>query len=195
MKNLFDVENYPDLEPDELVAGYRWAWTRSDISAVYPDDSYTLKYKLSRLSDPEAEHDITAVAQNGVHTVEVEHTSTIEYQPGQYEWRAYIVRSSDSAEVHVESGYLQVLASLEEFDDEAAWVYQVLTAIRATIKGSASHDQQSIEVAGRSIGRRSLAELTEMEGTFANRWAQIKANRAKKSGRSVDSRVLVTMRA
>jgi hypothetical protein len=195
MNNQFDVTNYPDDVPAELVAGYRWAWTRSEITAVYPTDLYTLIYRFQKLDDPSTTWEVSAGKVANAHVVEITGTDSVEYLPGDYEFIALIKRDSDSAEVHVESGYAEILPSFEYDGDSANWTYQVLTAVRAALKGTASSDQLEIEVAGRRIVRRTATELLALEQEFSRRWQKVKDDRAKANGKSVRSTVLIKMGA
>lgn len=195
MKNLFDVANYPDEEPDTLVTGYRWVWTRSDITSVYPTATYTLEYHFQSLEDPYPQFEISAGKVASAHVVEEAHTATLDYPPGDYQWTAVIVRDSDSAEQYIDSGYLTVWNSLKDESEQPSWVYRVLVNIRATIEGSASDKQSSYTVAGRSLASRSYGELLELEREFNKRWEREKADRARAAGRTVDRRVLVKMGA
>ncbi|MCK7495165.1 MAG: hypothetical protein MZW92_31785 [Comamonadaceae bacterium] len=42
MPSAFDSANYTTREPDQLVAGDRWAWKRSDLAADYPLATHAL---------------------------------------------------------------------------------------------------------------------------------------------------------
>lgn len=195
MNNLFDVENYPTSEPDILVAGDRWAWKRSDIADVYPTGSYTLKYRFTSLGGGTG-ISITADKVDGVHVVQVSQDTSSSHNSDEYSWQAFVVRDSDDEVLTVDRGFCSVHPALGWVDGTTqSWVYEVLTAIRATIKGTASTDQQSFAVAGRELARRTPAELLELERDFASRWEAEKKAVARKFGRTVNSRVLMKMGA
>lgn len=196
MQNLFDSANYPDSEPEQLTAGSRWAWTRSEITAVYPTASYTLKYRFSLLESPYTDREITAGKTGDVHTIEEASADTAVYTPGDYIWQAVIVRDSDSEEIPLSDGLVKMTADLGSTPgNTASWVYRVLSAVRATIEGTATQEQASYAIAGRSLARRTPAELLELERDFAKRWAAERAEMRRKSGRPGKPRVLVTMGA
>lgn len=192
MQNLFDTDNYPATEPTELVAGALWAWTRPDITEAYPTADYTLKYRLSLQISPFTVINITAAKTGDAHTVQ--ETSTGTNPAGEYAWQAVLVRDSDDAEVVVDTGLLTVLPAVSGGVDTSSWVYQVLTAIRATLKGTASKEQQEFEIAGRRIVSRSINELLDLEKEFARRWRQERQEIDRKNGRK-GRRVLVGMSA
>lgn len=196
MNNLFDSDNYPDEEPTELVAGNRWAWTRSDITAAYPTAAYTLKYRFSLLDGTHFTEEFTAGKTGDVHIVEQATTATSGYPAGDYRWQAVIVRVSDSEEITVDTGLLVITPDLDgDAVNAASWVYEVLTAIRATIKGTASEKQAAYSIGGRSLSLRSLTELLDLEREFSKRWDREKAEIERKAGRATGNRVLVTMGA
>ncbi|MCK9563505.1 MAG: hypothetical protein M0R02_12395 [Bacteroidales bacterium] len=190
MINLFDTANYPDSEPAELVAGALWGWTRSDITAAYPPASYTLKYRASLQSSPFTLITLTAAKTGGAHIVQ--ETSTGSHTAGHYKWQAVVVRDVDSAEVVVDTGFLDVLAKAVTGTDTSSWVYQVLTAIRETIAGQASKATASYTIKGRTLQSRTLTELLELEREFSKRW---QAEQRKAGGNVAKRRTLIGMSA
>lgn len=196
MNNAFDSDNYPDQVPDELVAGNRWAWTRSDITAAYPTTLYTLKFRLVALDDSGAAWEITASKTDSAHVVEVSQANTAGYTAGEYKWQAVVVRDSDSEEVTVDTGLVMIVADLGADSVKASsWAYQILTAIRAVLQGAASDKHRRIEINGRTLESRSYAELMGLEKEFSKRWEAEKAEINRKAGRSTGRRVLVKMSA
>lgn len=188
MNNLFDTDNYPDSEPKELTIGARWAWTRSDITEAYPTASYTLKYRFIQQDSSRLKVDITAAKTGDAHVVEVSQSVTSKYVPDEYQWQAVVVRDSDSEELVVDRGYIELLPDFEADKESRSWVYRTLQNIRATIEGTASQEQSSYSIAGRSLSRRSLEELTALEREFSQRWQQEKAARDRKQGRKGDQK-------
>lgn len=196
MKNLFSTENYPTVEPNELVVGARWAWTRPDITSAYPTTAYTLKYRFNLLSANGAVKTFTATKTDGAHVVEVASATTADYAKGDYSWQAVVVRDSDNEEVVVDQGYSILITKMSgETADSRSHTYITLMAIRATIQGSATREQQSHTIAGRSLSRRSLEELTKLEQEYNRRWNDEVRNQRRKSGRKAGNRVLAKMRA
>ena len=191
MNNLFDSDNYPDVEPGELIIGDRWAWTRSDITDTYETASYTLKYRFSLQASPFSTFEIEAGKVSSAHMVEVAQATTAGYAAGDYRWQAVIVRDSDSEEVTVDQGFTELTPDFTGTDDARPWVYRVLVAIRATIEGTATTDQESYSINGRSLSRRSLEELMALESEFSRKWDAEKA----KTDANARTRVLVKMSA
>jgi hypothetical protein len=196
MNNLFDTANYPDAEPEELTAGDRWAWTRSDITDAYATTLYTLKYRLSPMDASRAEWTIEASKVSSAHVVELSQATTEAYPSTYCSWRAIVVRDSDEEEVTVDQGHVEIHPALgATAGTQQSWVYQTLAAIRAVLKETASKEQSEYSIAGRSLVRRTPGELLELEREFTKRWETEKAGVERKAGRSAGSRVLAKMGA
>lgn len=188
MDNLFDT--YPDAEPAVLTSGSLWAWTRQDITDAYPPSLYTLRYRLALQVSPYTVKTITAGKVSSAHVVEV---TDPDYDAGTWRWQAVVVRDSDSAEVIVGTGMVEVIAKVSgAVLDTSSWVYKVLTAIRATIQGSASKAMAVTTINGRTLQSRTLAELLELEREFASRWD---AEQRRAGVKRPSRRALVSMSA
>lgn len=160
MANLFDSTNYPTTEPSEIIAGDRIAWKRSDLDSDYPIASYSLKYSARLENAGSTEIEITASESGSDYIVEVGQATTANYTAGVYHWQAYIIRSSDSERVTIDSGTWEVKANSDTATtDPRGHVKKVLDAIEATIEGRASKDQESYSIQGRSLGRTPIADL------------------------------------
>lgn len=192
MNNLFDSDNYPDTEPDSIIAGSRIDWTRSDITSTYPTATYTLTYKL-KLQDSGWELEtITASKVSSAHVVELSTSTTAGYKAGDYRWQAIIVRDSDSESIVLDEGFVSVKA---QTGDIRSHNLIVLQAIRATIEGTATNEQAEYSINGRTLKRRSVEELVSLEQLYASRWASEQAAIDRENGRSSSGRVLIKMGA
>jgi hypothetical protein len=193
MDNLFESTNYPTSEPDTLTAGSLWAWTRPDITDAYPTSLYTLRYDLTGLDSPYPLIQLTADKVSSAHVIEA--TSTESYTAMDYRWRAVVIRDADSAEVTVDEGLITVAPAYANTEDAASYTYRVLQKIRATIEGTATREEASYSIGGRSLAVRSPEELLALEAEFRKRWQREKDEINRKAGRSTGRRVLVGMRA
>ena len=166
MSNAFDAVNYPTSEPDELIAGDRWAWKRSDLTD-YPVADYALTYS-ARLEDSGAtEIGITASESGSDYVVEVAAATTAAYTVGVYHWQAYITRTSDSERVTVDSGTFEVIADRDNATtDPRSHIKIVLDAIQAVIEGRATKDQESYSIQGRSLSRTSIEDLLMLRDRY-----------------------------
>lgn len=163
--NLFD--DIPDSEPSELTAGDLWAWTRSDLTADYPPASYTLKYVFFSQSSTLTKFEFTASKVDDTHKVNIAGTTTKGYKAGDYQYQIQIIRDSDSELVTVGEGFFKVLPALTSATgDIRSHARKVLDAINATIEKTATKEQQSYTVAGRSLARRSIDELLTLRDRY-----------------------------
>jgi hypothetical protein len=184
MQNQFTAANYPDAVPAELASGARWAWTRSDITSAYPTSAYTLSFRLTQLDSPNLSSTITAGKVSSAHVVTVSADDTKgAYAAGDYSWQAIITRDSDGEQVQVDAGLVSILPDLAAPGVTSSWAYQVLMAIRATLKNTASKEQAAYSIGGRSLSMRSIPELMEMEKEFSKRWKAEVAQINKAAGR------------
>ena len=157
MTNAFDSTTYPEGIPQTLVAGDRWAWKRSDLTAY--GTGYSLEYQLTPITGGPPVT-INASLSSGVYVVEVSASTSAGYDSGDYSWAALIVRDSDSERIRIGYGTLTVkpnpATSLADARSHARKVYD---AIKAVIEGRASKDQESYSIAGRSLSRTSIPDL------------------------------------
>lgn len=196
MTTLFDSASYPVGVPARLNAGDRWAWQVGGSTAAYTGGDFTLAYRFNLLSEDGELHEIAVDEVSGAFVVEFSSTDSKAIQPGEYFWQLVAVRDSDSEEVTLESGHVVIRPSLAQGpSDTRSHTYKVLRAIQACIEGTADKDQQSYTIAGRSLSRRSIPELLELEALYSSRWEKEKDALAVESGRSVSRRVLVKMSA
>jgi hypothetical protein len=192
MKNLFESGNVPEGIPDELTVGDLWAWKRSDISDVYPTDSFTLIYALNCLVSNASREELTALKVDGVHVVQVAGDVTSRLAAGMYKYSVCVSRDSDSAKLTIASGYIKLIASS---GDVRSHERKVLDAINATIEKTATKEQQSYSIAGRSISRRSVTELLELRKEY-ERLVQKETNEVlRKQGRAKSNSVLIKLGA
>lgn len=191
MQNQFDSTAYPDAVPGELISGARWAWTRSDITAAYPTSLYTLAFRFCQLEAPHAESTVTAGKVADAHVVEASIADTAgKYVAGEYSWQAIVTRDSDGEQVQVDNGLVVIQPDLDSAGDTSSYVYQVLAAIRATLKNTATKEQSAYSIGGRSLAMRSITELLDLEKEFSKRWKAEKSAIDRAAGRSTASNLI-----
>jgi|TARA_S200002703_G_scaffold68913_1_gene59801 hypothetical protein len=166
LSNAFDSTNYPSQVPVELQLGDFWAWKREDLSQDYPVADYSLSYEFN-LVDGATVANFTLTATESDDNYIIEESSTASYTKGNYNWVSYITRSSDSARVKLEEGFVEIQ---DNYATTSASVRShakiVLDAIEAVIENRATMDQSSMSIAGRSLSRLSIDELL----TFRDRY-------------------------
>jgi len=166
MANKFDSANYPTKEPTELQLGDFWAWKRTDLSVDYSTTAYSLSYEFNLVDGSTASNfTLTATEANNEYIIET--SSTTSFTKGEYNWIAYITRSSDLVRVKIGEGYTEIQ---DNYATTSASVRshskKVLDAIEAVIENRATMDQSSMSIAGRSLSRLTVDELM----TFRDRY-------------------------
>ena len=166
MSNKFDSTNYPSQVPTELQLGDFWAWKRDDLSEDYPVASYSLSYEFNLIDGSTASNfTVEATESNDTYIIEVSSTSS--YTKGNYNWVSYITRTSDSARVKLEEGFVEIQ---DNYATTSASVRShakiVLDSIEAVIENRANIDQSSMSIAGRSLSRMSIDELLTFRARY-----------------------------
>jgi len=166
LSNKFDSTNYPSQVPTELQLGDFWAWKRDDLSEDYPVASYALSYEFN-LVDGATVYNFTLTATESNDTYIVEASNTASYTKGNYNWVSYMTRSSDSARVKLEEGFVEIQ---DNYATTTASVRShakiVLDAVEAVIENRANIDQSSMSIAGRSLSRMSIDELLTFRARY-----------------------------
>jgi hypothetical protein len=172
MANMFDSANYAETEPTTFIVGDRLAWKRTDLGTDYAPASYALQYS-ARLESTATEITITAGESGSDYIVEVAAATTAVYTAGIYHWQAYIVRSSDSERITVDSGTFEVKANRDAAaTDPRGHVKKVLDAIEAIIEKRSTKDQDSYSIQGRSLGRTPIADLILLRDRYRAEWVR-----------------------
>jgi len=144
MANKFDSTNYPTTEPNELQLGDFWAWKRIDLSTDYPTASYSLSYEFNLVDGSTAANfTLTATESNDEYLIETSNTTS--YTAGEYNWVAYITRSSDSARIKLTEGFTEIQENYATTTSSVrSHAKKVLDAIEAVIENRATMDQSSM---------------------------------------------------
>jgi hypothetical protein len=183
MANLFDRDNYPTQEPDLLVVGDRWMWRRPDLVADYPTADYALTYEFHEDSGGGGSHKftITATETSTDYIVEIASATTASYTAGEYNWYAFITRSSDSQRIAVDEGHTKIELNFANTNaDNRSHAKKVLDAIQAVLENRASQDQMSYSIAGRSLSRMSIDDLMRFRDRYRAEYnKEIKQKRIK----------------
>ena len=167
MGNAFDSANYPSREPEQLVAGDRWTWKRSDLSGMYPPADFSLSYTADKEGAGATQIQIAATVSGSEFVVEVASATTATYVAGRYRWQAYITRLADSQRISVASGSFEVRPNLAASTaDPRSHVKKVLDAIEAIIEQRATMDQMSYSIQGRTLARTPINDLLVLRDRY-----------------------------
>src|SRR5574343_961347 len=128
MSNAFDSTNFPTTEPEEIVVGDRWCWTRPDLAVDYPSSAYGVTYVADLQGSGSTSFTLTASGTD--HTIEVASATTAGYTAGTYAWQLYVTRTSDSQRKSLAVGAWALLKNLSASTaDPRSHVKKVLDAI------------------------------------------------------------------
>lgn len=140
--------------PQTLVAGNTWQW-----DADYPDYPQPTWTATAHFENGAKSFSIASVANGTAHRFAAAASATADFVAGRYYAQ---VQVTNGTIVHtVESGWVDVLPKLGTPRDHRSWARRTLDAIEAFLEGNASTAQQSMTIAGRSISRWSIPELTQ----------------------------------
>lgn len=152
----------PTTEPAELRVGDTWKWTKT--LADYPASAWTLKY---RFKSPVGGFEITSSASGDDYSVTVAASATAAYVAGDYSWVAW-VEGGSSEKYTVDTGtttlapdYRGTATAATALDDRSH-ARKVLAAIEAVLESRATKDQESYEIAGRSLKRTPIGDLLKL---------------------------------
>lgn len=95
----------PSIEPDSVVAGDLWTWTRS--LSDYPATTWTLTYSLIKA---DRQITLTATASGADFLISIAAATTADYSDGTYVWQAYV--TSGLERYTVGSGQITVKPNL-----------------------------------------------------------------------------------
>jgi hypothetical protein len=175
MANLFDSTNYPETEPLKIIAGDRAAWKRTDFGTDYAPASYSLKYSARLENSGSTEIEITASESGSDYIVEVSQSTSASFKAGIYHWQAYIIRTSDSERLTVDSGTWEIISNRDvSTTDPRNHVKRVLDNIEAVLEGRSSKDQENYSIQGRSLSRTPIPDLMVLRDRYKAMYVQEK---------------------
>ena len=190
MSNKFDSANFPTEVPDELQLGDFWSWKKDNLASDYPTADYSLSYEFNLIDGATASNfTLTATESNDEYIISTSDTGS--YTKGEYNWVAYITRTTDAARVKMAEGYVEVQ---DNYATTRASVRShakiVLDAVKAVIENRATMDQSSMSIAGRSLSRMSISELYELKDRAQRDFNAEVKKAAIKNGKSSKTTIL-----
>lgn len=196
MINKFDSGSLATVEPNELTIGDYWSWKRPDISSTYTTDLYTIRYQFYLQSNDGTRFEVAANKIDGQHVVEVSSALSINYKNGEYVYNIVAVRDLDGEQVNIATGRIIFKPALHaDGGDLRSHARKVLDAIKATIEKTATKEQASYTIAGRSLARRTIDELLMLRREYDKLVARENAALARKQGKPSKKKVLIKMSA
>jgi disulfide oxidoreductase YuzD len=194
MANLFDTANIPEREPTEIRAGDILQWKRTDLHKDYPNNLFTLKYTATIYRSNHRDIDITATASGNDYLISVPSATTEDYDIGEYDWQAYIIRNSDSERITIDSGHWSIIDDFDSSNNDIRiHAQKMLDHIESFLETKASNgDVSSYSIGGRSLSKFSFEEITNLRNYYKREVAQhIKKQRLKGGRYSTGNNVKV----
>jgi hypothetical protein len=192
MANLFDSANYPNREPEVIIAGDFISWKRDDFVSDYDPASYALSYSARKDGAGSTSIAITASESSTSYFVEVGSSTTANYTIGDYRWQAYITRSSDSERVLVDEGIWEVVSNYASAsDDPASFAKSMVDNLETTLKDLSTRLTTSYSIADRS---NTLARMEDVRNQLVFYRAEYKREIMKQraiNGQPTGNNVLV----
>ena len=192
MANLFEADNAPTSEPNEVTVGSYIQWKRPDLSADYPVASYSLIYILRARGGGAAEITFTANEINGEYVVQIPSTTSAAWTAGQYHWQAEIQRTSDSSRVLVDSGDITILPDLDDNNtDPRSHAEIMVDKIQSLLEGRADKDVSSYSIQGRSLAKMSITDLLQWRDYYRKEVVKERRDAAIANGKATKTTVKV----
>lgn len=192
MSNLFDRSNYPRIEPDKVTVGEYVRWRKDDLSSDYDPDSYSLRYDLRLQSTTATEINITATESGGVYYIEVPSATTASWTKGTYSWQAVVIRASDSEEIVVNTGTIEIKQS---FDDETAdprtHYKKMLDLIDARLEDRMTSDIANYTIQGRSLAKIPIPELLKIRDYYQTKYKEELKREARAKGKNAGNNIFI----
>ncbi len=161
----FAVSEFLDCEPDFLVSEQHAGWYRN---LGFDDTLYSTKYVFRAyepIDDENSTNDPTGtLVINGVYNTDnefwvFEHSDEIvEANKGDYAYDLIVVRTSDSAEKILSSGYMKFFLGT---DDRRTHAEIMIAKITSVLEGRADSDINNYSIKGRSVDKMAPKELIE----------------------------------
>jgi len=183
--NLFDTDNAPTIEPDQLVVGDRVVWRKKDLATTYPSSTYTVAY-VSRISSGGGTHEftVTGSADGNDYLFTITSVTSAAFDLGHHHWQLEVTRTSDSERIVIQTGSWDIITDLDNNVDPRSHAEIMVDKIETVLQGRADADVLSYSINGRSLSKMPPNELVEWrdyyrrEAMMAHRKDHIKNGRA-----------------
>jgi hypothetical protein len=162
MANLFDTDNAPTIEPDQIVVGDRVTWRKKNLGSDYPSTAYAVKY-VSRLTSGGGTHEfqVTGTADGNDYLFTITSTASASFDIGDHHWQLEITRSSDSERIVTQTGSWHIITDLDNNVDPRSHAHIMLDKIETVLQGRADADVLSYSINGRSLSKIPPDELVQ----------------------------------
>ncbi len=164
MANLFT--SIPEKEPVTFYKGETVVWTRKDLTD-YPVGSYAMSWSARLESNGGTSFSATVTEVDDYYKFTLDNSATGGYTTGDYFWVLKVTQSSDSEELIIDTGKITVKDNyFGSTGDTRSHAKTMLDKIESLIEGRADADVSSYSIAGRSLNKLSVQELTEWRNYY-----------------------------
>ena len=172
MANLFDTDNAPTIEPDQIVVGDRVTWRKVGLGVDYPSSAYSVLY-MSRISGSgNHEFNVSGSADGNDYLFTITSTASANFTLGNYHWQLEILRSSDSERIITQTGHWDIITDLDNNVDPRSHPEIMLDKIETVLEGRADADVLSYSINGRSLSKIPPDELVQWRDYYRREVAQ-----------------------
>jgi len=185
MANLFDTDNAPTIEPDQIVVGDRVTWRKVGLGVDYPSSAYSVAY-VSRVSSGGGTHEftVTGSADNNDYLFTIASTASASFDTGHHHWQLEITRTSDSERIVIQTGSWDIITDLDNNVDPRSHSEIMLDKIETVLQGRADADVLSYSINGRSLSKIPPDELVQWRDYYRREVAQEHKEDHVRNGRS-----------
>jgi hypothetical protein len=185
MANLFDTDNAPTIEPDQIVVGDRVTWRKNNLGSDYPSTAYSVAY-VSRVSSGGGTHEftVTGSADNNDYLFTIASTASASFDTGHHHWQLEITRTSDSERIVIQTGSWDIITDLDNNVDPRSHSEIMLDKIETVLQGRADADVLSYSINGRSLSKIPPDELVQWRDYYRREVAQEHKEDHVRNGRS-----------
>lgn len=162
-----------DITNQILYSSDTISWTETIDD--YPVSTHTIKYYLQKTNEEPAETSHSISGTDHKFTLSVPSTG------GTYKFQKKAIAISGGTTTTIDTGYVEIEASLATGFDIRCFNQQVLDALKATLLGRATREQSKIEISGRAIEYLTLQELNN---EIENYEAKVYAEEREKNGQN-----------
>ena len=165
MANKFT--DIPETEPISFHKGETVVWKRTDLGSDYSNSSHTMLWTARLESNGGTSFSATVANDENDYKFTLDNSATGGYTAGDYVWVLKVRQSSDSEELIIDTGKITVKDNyFGTTGDTRSHAKIMLDKIESLIEGRADADVSSYSIAGRSLNKLSVQELTEWRNYY-----------------------------
>ena len=160
MANLFDADNAPEGEPENVVVGDFIQWKRSDLVDDYPLATHSAEYVARITGGGVSEIKLPATESDGTYLFTVSSAESDLFVAGYYHWQLEVTETASGNRIVVDRGTFTAIVDLDvNNSDPRSHAEIMVDKIETILQGKADADVSSYSINGRSLTKLSFEEL------------------------------------